>query len=410
MRAVALLLGGMSAPGIGFTAAAATGPAAPQSLGQFDPCHDGDNTSNITVAATAGANDRSACIDPGQSLFIDPTGGNFGSSFGPCRYVTNGATKNLYVPTGLPIEYQDFRAGAQNGLTPPGVTELICCRPVNVTLCAGATGGTQSASVQGTGANGYGVFGSTGTAVATCSNAPYGSYVDERSFTCGQVGSGVMADGQWNQSGGDSEQCSPNAYSVYGACSTAGSGGWGNEYETIYNSCGQITSQGYFGPACYTQPPCTNSWSGPNYGACSTWQCPSTSGNMNVVEYYTGTCPGGQNITWSQGCTATCCAPNYQKVGCNGSTADMHDVNNCPGSVDYGQANGCTWGVVGHQWCFPFWCNGPIPPDNWIGCTCGPNGPGCGSSWHGSGDQSFCTDDNADCSGETTSKTCWGWQ
>jgi hypothetical protein len=338
-------------------ASAATGPAPPQYPGQFDPCGDGDNQTDVTNAATAGANDRSACVDPGQSLFVDPGGGNFGASIGPCRYVTNNAGKTLYVPLSLPQEYQYFRAGVDNAQGPPNVQETICCRPSQATVCQGATGGTQQASIQGTGAAGYGVLGSTGQATATCSNAPYGNYVDTRTFVCGVTGLGMNADGIWNQQGGDTDTCQPNAYSTYGACSTAGAGGWGVYFEYVYNSCGQLTSSGWFGPACYTTPPCTTNWVKVGCsGSTGTWcdqgtcnsGCQDRPGTCVAVNNScSGTC---SNVTYqSGGCTYTDCQYNWPcqgDPGCTYSGADW--VWDCCGSNCYYEDAGvnfvsCSW-------------------------------------------------------------------
>ena len=238
-------------------AQAATGPAAPQSPGQFDPCGDGDNQRNITNPATSGPNDRGACIDPGQSLFIDPGGGNF-AGVGPCRSVANSNAGNLYVPLSTPAEYQSFRAGNQNGQPPPGVTEAVCCRPSQMaTLCKGSSGGAQSRPIVGTtadnaGTTGYGVAGSIGTATATCTNQGT-SYVETQTFVCGQIGFGVSADGQWDYLG-DNSSCTASYTTHYGACSTTC--GTGNQLETIYDACGNVVSSSYSGPSCTANSGC----------------------------------------------------------------------------------------------------------------------------------------------------------
>ncbi len=281
-----------------------------------------------------------ARIPGGSTGFVDP------SPWGYCRYVTNGNALEVAFGISSAAEWQYFRAGEFNGQTPPGVTEVVCCRPTTATLCQGASGGARVAPLNGAGVNGYGVYNSTGSATATCSNPPYGTYQDTRTFTCGQVGAGVDADGQWSPSGGDSDSCTPNSYVVYGGCSA--SCGGGNLYETLYNSCGQVTSQGYFGPSCNTQSCCTPSYS---CGSCNqstgTKTCTDVacgSGSYQTSCSY-GTWGGGSCSPYPPNSYSSCIATDG-----NISTPETcGGEQGCPSTWGYwgaGQSGGCGGGLA----------------------------------------------------------------
>ena len=280
-------------------------------------------------------------------------------AYGACRYVTvtDPAAAGEAIALQSASNWKNWRSHPW-----AGDTQTVCCRPSTDTLCQGASGGLVTASVQGTGVNGYGVLGGIGTAVATCNDPPYGTYVDQRNYTCGQAGSGVNADGQWSQSGGDIDTCTANSYVTTGACSTAGVGGWGSLWETVYNSCGQVTGQGYFGPACYTQPPCTSNWQ-PSYGACS-GACGGGAGSQTVTWTDYGSCNGG-SYSYQQGCVNNgACMP--QLVGGGSCVPFPVGGTDCAGAYGpcYG-GPGCGYGC------------GDTPPQGPGGCF----GPSSWSAW-----------------------------
>jgi len=196
-----------------------SGPSAPQNPGMVDSYGNGYNAArNYPVSATGGTNDRFANVDPATSLFVDPTGGNWGAALGPCRQVSNSATAPgpVEIPLANQTEWQYFRAGQSNGATPPGITELVCCRPQIVYLCANTQ--TQTLS--------YTAFQGTQTASATCSNGTE----EVQTWTCGFTGvsaTDVNADGVWQQTGDAVVQTCPSTQvcwndptQSYGCCGT----------------------------------------------------------------------------------------------------------------------------------------------------------------------------------------------
>lgn len=279
---------------------AQTGPAAPQQPGQLSPLGDGGSAPDgiNNNSQTSGSNDRLVDIVPGASLFVDPTGGNF--SAGPCRYVSvsSSAPNPVVLAISTPAEWSDdiSTAGGANG-----EAMEVCCRPTTTQLCASASGGTQNVTIKGAGADsagttGYALQGGGGTATASCSNPPYGSYTETATFQCGVAGSGTGADGLWSGKTSDSDACVPNSYTVTNAGNCSAGCGGGHEYQSIYNSCGQLQSQGYTGPACNTQSCCTPNAS---VGTCSA----SCGGGTQTVYDSCG------NPTGSQGCNTQSCAP-----------------------------------------------------------------------------------------------------
>ena len=203
----------------------------------------------------------------------------------------------------------------------PTTWQTVCCRPQTVTLCASATGGPQQATVTGIGAGGYGKLGESGTATAHCSNAPNLDYDETQSFTCGQSGTGVDADGAWTGGSQPSDICDAQNNTCSGNCG----GGQG------VDKCGF---------------PCTN-----NQSCCQSnyiYSCTSCSAD----------CGGG-----TQSCY-------------------YHDYNNCGGS-DYGQiSQNCNTQVCQsppppppavtttyYAACVPQWC-GPGTPGTGFACDC----------------------------------------
>src|SRR5579859_7627170 len=196
-----------------------------------------------------------------SGLFVDPLWPS--GSQGTCRYLTNPSPSDWFVPIESQTEWQSMETSSDNQYSENYATQQICCRPStgtqNATLCSVSSQGPQSVQIVGADpTTSYGVLGSTGTATATCSNPPYGTYTETQTFTCildpTKPSTGTGADGAWGAETGDSDTCRPNAYTTYGGCSATCGGG--NLYETVYNSCGQITSQGYSGPSCNTQSCC----------------------------------------------------------------------------------------------------------------------------------------------------------
>lgn len=271
---------------------------APAAAGQAFPPPPQSATSNDGVDAPGFVRVPSTAHDGIGGGFIDVP------AYASCRYVTvtNPNAGGEAIAMQSLSNWQRWQANPHSG-----DSASVCCRPGAVTLCAGAAGGTVAATVTGAGASGYAIFGGTGTATARCTDQWGETYQDTRTYQCGQTGSGVTADGQWGQMGGDTYTCGANAYTTTGACSTAGSGGWGNLYQTVYNSCGQITSQGYNGPSCYTAPPCTPNWQ-QNYEGCTASAC-GTWGSNQYWNYDANSCGAAGYTSYSGSCYAGACPP-----------------------------------------------------------------------------------------------------
>jgi len=203
-----------------------------------------------------------------------------------------------------------------------GFDDLLPAAGQYPTLCA-ATDNPTAVSLQ------YGRLGETDQLGAHCVG-PEGDYSESIAVTC--VGdNGPDGQAAW-QGGTIGEVCASNAQTVTGVCSSAGSGGWGTQSVTIYNSCNQIQSSTH--QDCYSQP---------------------------------------------------VCSPNYQKTGCALTAALMHDVNNCPDSADYNLPGGCSaYACNGEAKCY---CNILDPQ-----CMTDPPASGCPIyeclTWYSSGDVS----------------------
>lgn len=292
--------------GLTMGAAAQVNPPAPQSIGASDGI-DGPGFARLAA---------------GSAGYVDPQG------LGYCRYVGNGRTdgREDVIPISNAAEWQSYRSGQSNGQTPPGISETVCCRPQTVTLCQGAAGGTVTESLP------YTVLGQIQQPVATCTDQWGATYTDSQSWSCGSTipanPNSVMADGQWNQSGGDSLSCTPNAFTS--GCSASCGGG----SQTTYDSCGNVQAVN----ACNTQSCCT-----PN-GSCS------------------GACGGGSG---TDNCGNPCvnnspCAP--YEVGY--SDCILFQCSNC------GDGQPC--------WTCGPGCNDPgtVGEDTWDGCQGICSGPG----------------------------------
>lgn len=270
-------------------------------------------------------------VDAHGSLFTDPLWSS--GSQGTCRYLTNPSSSEWFVPIGSPTEWQSMETSTDNQYSENYATQQVCCRPStgaqNATLCASAAGGAQSAQIVGSDPTSYGIFGSTGSATATCSNPPYGSYAETQTFTCGldpaKPLTGTGADGAWSAETGDNRTCQPNAYTTYGGCSVTCGGG--QLYKTAYDSCGEITSQGYSGPSCNTQSCCTPDY---EFDHCNTStavyvdQNSCGGGNHNIA----GAC-SLQSSSYPISCSPAGddCIPN----GCGGETC----YNDCADDGDW---------------------------------------------------------------------------
>lgn len=204
--------------------------------------------------------------------------------YGFCRAI-DGPAAQAPLPLGSSAEWQAFRQNA-----PASLAQTVCCRPKTVTLCQGAAGGTVSETLP------YTAYGSQATPVATCRDQWGLTYTDAQTWTCGQTGTGFMADGLWT-GGTDSWACAANAHVDYGGCSTAGVGGWGTQTVTVWNSCGQVQSSA--GQACYSIPPCTPNWQ------TSCGSCNQTTGEKTCTTYDAKNCPGSTSSSNTQTCTWT---------------------------------------------------------------------------------------------------------
>lgn len=261
----------------------------------------------------------------------------------------------VFIP-GPADQWENWRSAAP-GQYRGQLTSTTCCRPQSniATLCAGASNPTPISRQ-------YGELGETDPVSATCIG-PYGSYNETIPVTCaGDNG----PDGQaaW-QAGSKSDACSPSASVTYGGCSA--SCGGGSLWEQIYDSCGNLTAQGYFGPSCNTQSCCTPSWQ-------------------------------------------TSCG------GCNGSgtkTCNTYDANNCPGSGTSTFQQACSWVEVGNGWCTEFICYDSGRPDN-LSRGCGPcmSGNQNYDTWNQYGSCPFGWNGPVGYGpdGQITSYTCYAWQ
>ena len=285
-------------------------------------------------------------VQPSQTYPEVPANGEGWFDVGGfCKVVDVGDLSAMTPPaSGIPVfvpgptdQWENYRTSAPNSASYGGRLALTtCCRPQSniATLCTEAGATPLSVSRQ------YGKLGETDVVSATCVDQWGRQYTDAVSVTC-QGSNGPDGQAQWAEAGTDTtSNCTPNANITYGGCSA--SCGGGNLYETVQNSCGVVTTQGYIGPSCNTQ---------------------------------------------------SCC--DYVKSGCNGPNEILSDTNGvCPTKQGSG---GCSLQVVGSGSCSPYVLtpsDGPVCGTG-TSClsTCG-NGPGdpCGYTWSFSGTQSgICT-------------------
>ena len=201
-------------------------------------------------SATADGIDGTAFarLPVGNSGYVDPN-----SQY--CRYVTNGDTQENVIPYSTPQEWLDYRAGVKSGSAPPGITEVVCCRPQTVTLCRIGGGPTQTVNLP------YTIYGQSQSVSLRCVDQWGATYTDTEQWQCGFQGAASvtdpMADGLWSDPGGDSFVCSPDAYDTgcSAACGTSSTG-------TRYDSCGNPASYTCYGGACPPPPSCPSGYSG----------------------------------------------------------------------------------------------------------------------------------------------------
>jgi len=255
---------------------------------------------------------------------------------GFCKVVDVGDLSSMTPPaSGVPVfvpgptdQWENYRTSAPTSAGYKGrLTLTTCCRPQSniANLCTEAGATPVSVSRQ------YGKLGETDVVSATCVDEWGKQYTDSVSLTC-QGDDGPNGQAQWAEVGGDStSNCTANANITYGGCSQSCSegGSIGHTYETVQDSCGVVTAQGYIGPEC-----------------------------------------GMQN----------CCKPNWQTTcgGCSGptKTCTTTDLNNCVGSVSSSSTQACTE-ITSFGSCPPNNCS--TLPDGFHGCSC------LGSVWTFSG-------------------------
>jgi hypothetical protein len=283
---------------------------------------------SIGQADTPPASVTTTTISPGQSYPEVPASGEGWFDVGGyCKVVDVGDLSAL-GPTaiGVPVFIPGPAAQWENYRTLAGTHyngQLVlttCCRPQSniATLCTEDGATPVSVSRQ------YGKLGETDTVVATC-NGANGPYQDSVSLLC-SGDNGPDGQATWSESGPDSPTCTTAPTTTYGACSTAGVGGWGNQLATVTNCLGQVLSQSYSGPSCYTAPPCTPVYS---------YSCNQSNGNYVQTDTTCGTgstvigaC--SYNITTS---TKSCGGFNY---------SDSYPDGAC--TISYKQCNDSGWG------------------------------------------------------------------
>jgi hypothetical protein len=271
----------------------------------------GSTSWDLVDAAAAGSRAGFVRVPAGNSGAVD--------SYGFCRWVTNSNGHEYVIPVSTSNEWQYFRAGEFNGSPPPGIGEVVCCRPQTVSLCGGAIQMTLP----------YTAYQGTQSYTQNC-----GAYTETQSWTCNSTlpatPNAAFADGAWQESADtDVQNCTANWQSVYQGC-TAG--------------CNQYGSYQYY-----------------KYDANS---CPGD----NAYTSYSGSCYGGN-----------CCQP--VKVGCSGSTAIMSCGPNVPGGCSYQLVGGssCSYGshisyagnVASGNYTEYLDCANPWTPGAW-GTTSGP--------------------------------------
>lgn len=258
------------------------------------------------LADTPPSSVTTAVVNPGQSYPEVPANSEaWFDAGGFCKVVDVGTLSSLSpTATGIPVFIPGPAAQWENYRTLAGTHydgQLVlttCCRPqANITnLCTedGATPVPVSRQ--------YGKLGETDTVTVTCTGNN-GPYQDSVSLICsGDNG----PDGQaiWAESGPDKPSCTTPPTTTYGACSTAGVGGWGNQLVTVTDCLGNSTSQGYTGPACYSPPPCT-----PTYACQGSAYVETCGGSSQTVgtctrqtSSYTCSCDAGYSAPYTYAC------------------------------------------------------------------------------------------------------------
>ncbi len=259
---------------------------------------------------------------------------------GFCKVVDVGDLSSVTPPaSGVPVfvpgptdQWENYRTSAPTSAGYDGrLTLTTCCRPQSnfANLCTEAGATPVSVSRQ------YGKLGETDVVRATCVDEWGKQYTDSVSVTC-QGDDGPNGQAQWAEVGGDStSNCTPNANITYGGCSA--SCGGGNLYETVQNSCGVVTAQGYIGPSCNTQSCCNyvkSGCNGPNEILTDTnGVCPEKQGNggctLEVVGYGS--------------CSVNVLNPNSQPPGCGTGTSCLSTCGRYPGDP----CGGYTWNSWG---------------------------------------------------------------
>lgn len=294
-------------------------------------------------------------VDAHGNLFVDPLWPS--GTQGTCRYLTNPSSSEWFVPIESQQEWQSMETSSDDQYSDDYATWQVCCRPStgtqNATLCKSSAGGPQTAQIVGSDPTGYGVQGSTGSATATCSNPPYGSYAETQTFSCAldpnKPSSGVGADGAWSAETSDTDSCQSGSYTTSGGCSQSCStgGSVGHIYETVYNSCGQVTAQGYSGPSCNMQSCCTQSVS---YSCSGSSRIATYSGcGLPTISVGAGTCTA--TVVGAQ-CT---CNPEFNDV------LPAENTDGTPCEYVYDDCNVSGWTPGG--------CQGTCRPSAWEGLS-----------------------------------------
>lgn len=333
-----------------------------------------------------------------------------------CRTI-DGPAARLPIPLGSAAEWQAFRQYA-----PASAVQTVCCRPQTVTLCQGAAGGTVTEALP------YTVLGAQQSPVATCTDQWGQPYTDSQTWTCGQTGSGVTADGLWNfvseqenvpnppgcpagpfsWSGSDGSTCSAmltegsvgQTESVGStAAGTAGSaqlvcqsnGTWLNQACTCVSGC-DLTKTSYWSGGqvvwgspltyqCSQVSPATLAlgqsetlsvdYSGWEAGAI-TLTC-SSSGQLSVPNASCGRIqclPTGNKVMWAgfvQGITYNCAdEEGTPDLSANESITLVSDA---PGTHGTETAT-CSWSDADQQWELSY-----------SNATCSGTGPNCNAGW-----------------------------
>jgi hypothetical protein len=269
-------------------------------------------------------------VDAHSSLFADPLWSS--GSQGTCRYLTNPSSSEWFVPIGSQTEWQSMETSSDNQYSENYATQQVCCRPAPPvdSFCSGGTVLSIS-NVAGPDVDGYGKVGASGTSTAQCQD-PYGYYEESHTYSCKVTGSGITADGVWQYAANQGDTCTSSPSTTYGACSTAGVGGWGNELVTITDCLGRVLSSSYIGPACYVTPPCTNNYV--KTGCSGTTAIYSQEGTCGGGGF---TVPGGCSLvqdSYPLSCSPTC--PSYESPPGSGNIyTDCSCEGNwasCPGT------------------------------------------------------------------------------